>query len=111
MIVSYAKVIPVVLSGVSIVHPILQQVQWYTEREAKLAVESEFLETKEVFANVFGEVTANELLAAVIEGTSSICANIIKGRSKKFGVVSTHSIMHANELGAESLNIILDVCL
>ena len=97
------------MSGVSIVHPVLQQVQWYTEREAKLAVESEFLETEEVFTNVFGEVTANELLAAVIEGTSSICTDIVKGRSKKLGVVSAHSIMHANQLGTESLDIILNV--
>ena len=92
-------------------HPVLQQVQWYTKRKAKFAVEPELLETEEVFTNVFGEVTADKLLAAVIEGTSSICTNIVKGRSKELGVVSAHSIMHANQFGAESLYIILDVCL
>lgn len=98
------------MSGVSVVHPVLQQVQWHTEREAKLAVESEFLETEEVFTNVFGKVTANKLLAAVVKGTSSICTDVIKGRPKKFSVVSAHSVMHADQLGAESLNIVFNVC-
>lgn len=101
----------VVLSGVGIVYPILQQMQWHTKGQAKLAVESKFLETKEIFANVFGEVATNKLLAAIIKGASTICTNVVQGRPEQLGVVRSHSIVHAGQFCAKSFNVFLDICL
>lgn len=91
-------------------HPVLQQVQWNAERDAKLFVQPEFFETEEVFPNVFGKITADELFATIIECASAICAGTpVKSRTKKLGVVRAHTVMHASKFCSKSLNVILDV--
>lgn len=65
-----------VLSLVCIVHPVLQQMEWHAKRcETKLLIKTQLLEPEEVLPNLFGEVASNELLAAVCEGTGSVCSN------------------------------------
>lgn len=51
-------------------------------RQAKLLVQAELFEAKEVFANVFGEIAANELFTFVVEGTDAICANGCRVKSR-----------------------------
>jgi hypothetical protein len=84
----------VILPGVGIVHPVLQQVQRNTKGKAKFSVEAEFLETKEVFANVFGKVTTHKLLTAIIEGTSTILADVVHGRAEQLCIVRSHAVVH-----------------
>jgi hypothetical protein len=68
-------------------HPVLQQVQWYTESETKLFVKPKFFEAEKVFPNVFGKITANKLLAAISEGTSAIRTRVVHSWTEKFSVV------------------------
>ena len=58
-------------------HAILQQVEGHTERsKAELLVETKLLETKEILVDVFGKITTDELLAAVVESTDAVCSGI-----------------------------------
>jgi nucleoside permease NupC len=61
--------------------------QWHTRCESELDIETKLFETKEVFSNVLGEVTAHELLAAIIEGTSTVSASVVHSWPQKFRVV------------------------
>ena len=52
--------------------------QRHTEAlEAKLVRQAEFTETEEIFVEVLGKVTADELLAAVVEGANAICSCVV----------------------------------
>lgn len=52
--------------------------QRHAERlEAEFFGKTELTEPEEVFVKVFSEVAANELLAAIVEGTDSICTSVI----------------------------------
>lgn len=72
-----------ILCRICIVHTILQQVQGHTETgEAEFLVETEFLEPEEIFANIFSKISADKLLAVVIECTRPIGTSIaIEGGS------------------------------
>jgi hypothetical protein len=85
--------------------------QWHTRCESELDVEAKLLETKEVFTDILGEVTAHELLAAVIEGTSTVGARIVHSWSQKFSVIRPHPVMHATKLCTKPLDIVFDVSL
>lgn len=45
--------------------------------ETQLLGQAELAEAEEVFVEVFGEVAANELLAAVVEGAYAVCASVV----------------------------------
>ena len=63
---------------VDVMHPILEQMQWDTEiLEAELVGEPKFAETEEILVEVFGEVAANELFAAVVEGADAVCTGVV----------------------------------
>lgn len=72
-----------VLRLMAAVEAVLEKVQRYTETlEAKFVCQTELAKAKEVFVEVFGEVAADELFAAVVEGTDAICACVVaKSRS------------------------------
>jgi len=72
-----------VLRLVAAVEAILKKVQRHAETfKAELVCQTKFAKAKEVFLDVFGKVTTNELLAAVVEGTDAVCACVVaKGRS------------------------------
>ena len=72
-----------VLRLVATVQAILQKVQRHAETlEAEFVCQTEFAEAEEVFIEVFGKVAADELLAAVVEGTDAVCACVVaKSRS------------------------------
>lgn len=58
-------------------HTILQQMQRHAETfETKLGRQTELFEAEEVFVNVFGKVTTNELIAAVLECARAICTHV-----------------------------------
>jgi hypothetical protein len=84
-------------------------VQGNTECETELSIQAKLLETKEVFANIFSEIAANELLTTIVESTSPILTSVVHGGSKELSVVRPHAIMHTRELGAQSLYVVLDV--
>lgn len=72
-----------VLGLVATVQTVLEKMQGHAETfETELVGQTELTESKEVFAEVFGKVAADELLAAVVEGTDAVCACVVaKGRS------------------------------
>ena len=72
-----------VLCLVAAVEAVLEKVQRHTETlEAEFVCQTEFAKAEEVFVEVFGKVTADELFAAVVEGTDTVCACVVaKGRS------------------------------
>lgn len=61
--------------------------QWYTGRKSEFNIETEGLETEEIFANILGKVTTHKLLAAIIESTGTIRASIVHGWTEKFCIV------------------------
>ena len=67
-----------VLGLVGAVHAVLEQMQGDREGfEAEFFCQSEFAEAEEVFVEVFGEVAADELVAAVVEGADAVCACVV----------------------------------
>jgi hypothetical protein len=63
---------------VAAVKAVLEEVQGHGEGfEAELCGEAEFAEAEKVFVEVFGEVAADELLAAVVEGADAVCACVV----------------------------------
>jgi hypothetical protein len=72
-----------VLSLVATVQTVLEKMQGHAETfQAELVGQTEFTEAEEVFVEVFGKVTTDELLASIVEGTDAVCASMIaKGRS------------------------------
>jgi hypothetical protein len=61
--------------------------QGHAEREAEFSVQSELLKSEKVLANVLGEITAHELLTAIVEGASSIGTSIVHSWSKKLCII------------------------
>ena len=72
-----------VLSLVATVQTVLEKMQGYAETfQAELVCQTEFTEAEEVFVQVFGKVSTDELLASIVEGADAVCACVIaKGRS------------------------------
>ena len=72
-----------VLRLVAAVEAVLEKVQRHTKTlEAKFVRQTEFAKAEEVLVEVFGKVTADELFAAVVEGTDAVCACVVaKSRS------------------------------
>lgn len=72
-----------VLCLMAAVEAVLEKVQRYTETlEAEFVCQTELAKAEEVFVEVFGEVAADELFAAVVERTDAICACVVaKSRS------------------------------
>ena len=57
---------------------VLQKMKWHTEvLQTELVRKAKLSETEEVFIEVFGEVSAHELLAAVVEGACAIRTCVI----------------------------------
>lgn len=48
--------------------------------EAEFVGETELAEAEEVFAQVFGEVAADKLLGAVVEGADAVCPCVVTKR-------------------------------
>ena len=74
---------PLVLRLVPTVQAVLEEMQRHAETfQTKLVCQTELTEAEEVFVEVFGKVAADELLAAVVEGTDAVCARVVaKSRS------------------------------
>jgi tRNA U34 5-carboxymethylaminomethyl modifying GTPase MnmE/TrmE len=72
-----------VLSLVAAVQTVLEKMQGHAEAfETEFVCQTEFTEAKEVLAEVFGKVAADELLTSIVEGTGAVCASVVaKGRS------------------------------
>jgi hypothetical protein len=69
----------------SIVHPVLQKVERYTETgETKFSVQSHFLKAEEILIDVLGEITTNKLLAAIVESGRTITSRIIESGPEEF---------------------------
>ena len=67
-----------VLRLVAAVEAVLEKVERHAETlEAEFVCETEFAKAEEVFVEVFGEVAADELFAAVVEGTDAVCACVV----------------------------------
>ena len=83
-----------VLCLVSVVHAVLQQVQWYAERfKAKFIGEAQFPEAEEIFAQVFSEVSSDELFTAIIEGADTISTSMIaQGRSLLYWLARANEV-------------------
>jgi hypothetical protein len=80
------------------------------ERNTEFLIKAELSEAEEVLSNVFCEITPYELLAPIIERASSVSTSgLVKSRTKKIGVVRTHSIMHSRKLCTEAFNVVLDI--
>ena len=62
---------------------VLEEVERYAETlEAEFVCQTELAKAEEVFVEVFGKVAADELFAAVVEGTDAVCACVVaEGRS------------------------------
>ena len=45
-----------------------------TESNTELLVKTKFFEAEKVFTNVFGKITANELLTSIVESTRTTVA-------------------------------------
>ena len=59
------------------VHTILEEMKRDTERrKAEFFIQAKLLEAEEVFVHFLGKVPADELLAAIVESTGTICASI-----------------------------------
>ena len=57
---------------------VLEKMQGYAETvQAEFVSQTEFFEAKEVFAEVFGKVTTDELLASIVEGTDTVCTCVV----------------------------------
>jgi hypothetical protein len=66
-----------ILRLICIVHAVLEQMKGHAKaREAELFIQSKFFEPEEVFLEIGCEVPANELLAAVIEGTDTVRSSV-----------------------------------
>jgi hypothetical protein len=60
------------------VHAILQEMQGDGQTfQTEFVGETELAKAEEVFAEVFGEIAANELLGAVVESTGTVGACVI----------------------------------
>lgn len=65
--------------------------------EPELVRETEFAETEKVFAKFFREVTANELIAAVVEGADTILADVLsKSRALRDALAAAIVVASAN---------------
>jgi nucleoside permease NupC len=69
------------------VYPVLEQMQRYTRSKSEFNVETERLETEEVFANVLSKVSSDELLTTIIEGIGAVSTSVVHSWSQKLGVV------------------------
>lgn len=62
-----------VLYLVAAVQTVLQKMERHAEvLQTKLICEAKFSKAKEVLVEIFGEITADELLAAVVEGACAV---------------------------------------
>lgn len=79
--------IPCILCLILVVHPVLQKMQWNTQRShTELSVQTELLKAEEVLANLLCEISTNKLLAAIVESTNTTFPSIwIEGRPLKHG--------------------------
>jgi len=67
-----------VLRLVAAVQTVLEKVEWHANSvETKLFHEAELAEAKEVLIEIFSEVAADELFAAVVEGADTVCACVV----------------------------------
>ena len=63
---------------VGAVHAVLKQVEGHAESfQPQFFGQPEFAEAEEVFVEVFGEVAADKLLAAVVEGAYAVRAGVV----------------------------------
>ena len=57
---------------------ILQKVKWHAEiLQPEFIGQAKLSEAEEVLVEIFGEVTTNELVATVVEGTCAVCTCMI----------------------------------
>jgi hypothetical protein len=81
-----------VLRLVGAMHAVLQKVERDAEGfEPVFFCQAQFAEAEEVLVEVFGEVTADELFAAVVEGADAVCAGVVAERRPLEGV-SEHGV-------------------
>ena len=60
------------------VQTVLEKMQGHAEAfETEFVCQTEFTEAKEVLAEVFGKVAADELFTAVVESTDAVCACVV----------------------------------
>jgi nucleoside permease NupC len=61
--------------------------QRYTRSKSEFDIETERLETEEVFANVLSKISSDELLATIIEGIGAVSTSVVHSWPQKLGVV------------------------
>jgi hypothetical protein len=95
---------------VGVTHPVLQQMQRNTEGDTEFFIKTKLFEAEKVFANVFSKVTSDELLATIVESTSTpIAGSAVQRGAKKFSIVGAHPIVQAGELSAQTFDVVLDI--
>ena len=74
---------PLVLRLVPTVQAVLEEMQRHAETfQTKLVCQTELTEAEEVFVEVFGKVTTDELLTSIVEGADAVCTCVVaEGRS------------------------------
>jgi hypothetical protein len=71
----------------------LEEVERHTEAfEAEFVGEPELAEAEEVFVEVFGEVAADELLAAVVEGADAVGACVVAEGGALWGLFVSYGV-------------------
>lgn len=60
------------------VQAVLEQMQRHTQRfQTKFFSQTQLSEAKEILVEIFGEITTNELLTAIVESAYTICTGMI----------------------------------
>jgi hypothetical protein len=71
----------------------LEEVERHAEAfEAEFVGEPELAEAEEVFVEVFGEVAADELLAAVVEGADAVGACVVAEGGALWGLFVSYGV-------------------
>lgn len=104
----------------------MKEVERDAERsQAVFAIQAEFAEAEEIFANVFRKVAVDKLLASVVKQLTTVgVLGMVESRAlsgqlrtneapydthKLVGQMGLHSIMHDGQFVAESLNVLCHI--